>query len=85
MHVLSDLHLERAPFTTPEVEADIVLLAGDVAPGTAGVDWARDWLGDRPALYVAGNHEFYGQSFTELTNELREQATAPLFRSWRTT
>jgi 3',5'-cyclic AMP phosphodiesterase CpdA len=74
LHVLSDLHLERAPFTTPEVDADLVVLAGDMAPGTAGVDWARSWLGDRPALYVAGNHEFYGESFTELTDELRARA-----------
>jgi 3',5'-cyclic AMP phosphodiesterase CpdA len=74
LHVLSDLHLERAPFTAPEVQADVVVLAGDIAPGTAGVDWTRSWLGDRPALYVAGNHEFYGQSFTELTDDLRARA-----------
>ena len=74
LHVLSDLHLERAPFTPPDVEADVVVLAGDIAPGTAGVQWAHNWLGDRPALYVAGNHEFYGGSFTELTGDLRDRA-----------
>jgi predicted phosphohydrolase len=74
LHVLSDLHLERAPFTTPDVEADIVVLGGDIAPGTAGVDWACAWLGERPALYVAGNHEFYGESFTELPDQLRAAA-----------
>jgi predicted phosphodiesterase len=74
LHVLSDLHLERAPFTPPAVEADIVVLAGDIAPGTAGVDWARDWLGGRRAVYVAGNHEFYGESFTELPDGLRTRA-----------
>jgi predicted phosphohydrolase len=75
LHLLSDLHLERAPFTTPDVEADIVVLAGDIAPGLAGVDWARAWLGDRPSVYVAGNHEFYGQSFADLTDDLRERAS----------
>jgi predicted phosphohydrolase len=74
LHVLSDLHLERAPFTTPDVESDIVVLGGDIAPGTAGVDWARNWLGGRPALYVAGNHEFYGESFTQLADDLRDRA-----------
>ncbi len=74
LHLLSDLHLERAPFTAPEVDADIVVLAGDIATGTAGVDWARRRLGDRPALYVAGNHEFYGESFTELPGDLRDRA-----------
>jgi predicted phosphodiesterase len=74
LHVLSDLHLERAPFTAPEVDADVVVLGGDIAPGTAGVEWVRRWFGERPALYVAGNHEFYGESFSDLAGDLRAQA-----------
>ena len=74
MHAISDLHLERAPFTAPAVDADVVVLGGDIAPGTAGVEWASRWLGERPALYVAGNHEFYGESFSELAGDLRARA-----------
>ena len=74
LHILSDIHLERAPFTAPDVDADLVVLAGDIAPGTAGVRWARSWLDQRPALYVAGNHEFYGHSFTELPDQLKASA-----------
>lgn len=74
LRVLSDLHLERAPFTPPEVEADVVILAGDTAPGIAGVRWAKEWLGDRPGLYVAGNHEFYGHSLPALTGDLKQAA-----------
>jgi predicted phosphodiesterase len=74
VHVLSDLHLEHAPFTVPEVDADVVVLAGDVAPGTAGIEWMRRHLGGRPILYVAGNHEFYGHDLPGLIDRLRDAA-----------
>jgi predicted phosphodiesterase len=75
LHVLSDLHLESAPFEAPQVEADVAVLAGDISTGTQGVDWAKrlSWANDaRPVLYVAGNHEFYGQRFPALIDELRQ-------------
>jgi predicted phosphodiesterase len=72
LHVLSDLHLEHAPFSVPEVDADVVVLAGDVAPGTAGIEWMRRQLEGRPILYVAGNHEFYGHDLPGLTSRLRD-------------
>jgi predicted phosphodiesterase len=74
LHVLSDLHLEHAPFSVPEVDADVVVLAGDVAPGTAGIEWMRRQLEGRPILYVAGNHEFYGHDLPGLTSRLRDAA-----------
>lgn len=74
LHVLSDLHLEHAPFTVPDVDADVVVLAGDVAPGTAGIEWMRRHLDGRPILYVAGNHEFYGHDLPGLTPRLRDAA-----------
>jgi predicted phosphodiesterase len=58
----------------PTVEADLVVLAGDIATGTRGVEWAREWAGDRPVIYVAGNHEFYGHSLPGLVDELRRAA-----------
>lgn len=74
LHVLSDLHLEHQPFTVPEVQADAVVLAGDIAPGGAGVEWAMQAFDGRPVLYVSGNHEFYGESLPALTDELRRLA-----------
>ena len=74
LHVLSDLHLERGEFALPDVEADVLVLAGDVATGTDGIEWARAHAGDRPVLYLAGNHEFYGHEFPALISELREAA-----------
>jgi predicted phosphodiesterase len=71
LHVLSDLHLEQDPFTIPGVDADVVVLAGDTATGTRGVEWARGWADGRPVLYLAGNHEFYGHELPGLVGELR--------------
>lgn len=41
-------------------DADVTILAGDVATGVVGVMWAAEKFGARPVVYVAGNHEFYG-------------------------
>lgn len=74
IHVLSDLHTEFAPFHPPQPEADVVVLAGDTATGTAGIDLARQWFPGRPVLYVAGNHEYYRESTPRLQRKLTEAA-----------
>jgi predicted phosphodiesterase len=80
LHVLSDLHIEQAPFTAPEVEADVVVLAGDIANGTRGVEWAQSWTNGRPVLYVVGNHEFYGHRCPGLVDALRQRSVGSLLR-----
>jgi predicted phosphodiesterase len=60
LHVVSDLHLSRAGLVLPGTDADVVVVAGDVARPAAAVAWASG-VG-KPVLYVAGNHEFYGGS-----------------------
>jgi predicted phosphodiesterase len=74
IHVLSDLHFEhRSPIPAP-VDADVIVLGGDIALGTQGLEWAKDWSRGRPTLYVCGNHEFYGHSMPGLIEELRASA-----------
>lgn len=72
--VLSDLHVEFANFV-PDAEAtkaaDIVVLAGDIHKGTQGMVWARKTFPDKEIIYVAGNHEFYGEHWDLLVVELR--------------
>jgi len=63
IHILSDLHLESAPFTPPATNADVVILAGDIAVGVEGVLWAREAF-DVPVIYVCGNHEFHNPDYT---------------------
>ncbi|SDM31544.1 Calcineurin-like phosphoesterase [Oryzisolibacter propanilivorax] len=60
LHILSDLHLSVQGLEHPHTDADVVVLAGDIARPAAAIDWARG-LG-KPVLYVPGNHEFYGSS-----------------------
>jgi predicted phosphodiesterase len=74
LHVVSDLHVEFAAFEFPGVDADVIVLAGDVGPGTAGVRLARRWSDGRPVLFVAGNHEYYRHALPALTGELRAVA-----------
>ena len=62
IRVLSDLHLEAAPFDPPAAAADVVVLAGDIHNGAAGVEWAQRTF-EAPVLYVAGNHEPYDGEF----------------------
>jgi hypothetical protein len=73
--VLSDLHLEFGVPFVPDAAAgaaaDIVVLAGDIHKGTAGIGWARQTFPDKPVVYVAGNHEFYGHQWESLIDDLR--------------
>ncbi|MGZ4304249.1 MAG: metallophosphoesterase [Solirubrobacteraceae bacterium] len=80
LYVLSDLHLERERFTPVPVDADVVVLAGDIAVGTDGVQWAREWADGRPVLYVVGNHEFYGHAVDELINDMRKASSGSSVR-----
>ncbi len=72
IHILSDLHLEFAPFFPSPVDADVVVLAGDTHTGRNGIKWALQAFPDRPVIYVLGNHEFYGQKIPKLVSELKE-------------
>lgn len=75
IHVLSDLHLEMAPYVPPQgLQADVVVLAGDIHVGLKGLTWARAAFPERPVVYVAGNHEYYRGAIPHLTSKL--QATA---------
>ena len=60
LHILSDLHLGSGAFERPDIEADVVVLAGDIARPRESVPWASGF--GKPVLYVPGNHEFYGGS-----------------------
>jgi predicted phosphodiesterase len=69
LHLLSDLHLGVAGFQAPATDADVVVLAGDIARPAEALDFALG-LG-KPVLYVPGNHEFYGGSLDGTLAQLR--------------
>ena len=68
IHILSDLHLGFSGFEQPRTDADVVVLAGDIARPRAAAEWALGF--DRPVLYVPGNHEFYGGTLQGTIDEL---------------
>jgi predicted phosphodiesterase len=78
LFVLSDLHNEFGVLFEPDASAvrrcDAVVLAGDIDKGTKGLSWARRAFGDKPIIYVAGNHEFYGHHWMRLLDELHQEA-----------
>lgn len=73
IHVLSDLHLEFGPITQPRVEADLVVLAGDVHTKRNGIPWIRKTFPEIPVIYIAGNHEFYGEKAPGLLDKLKSE------------
>lgn len=78
INVLSDLHLGLGVIDPPDNDADLVVLAGDIARPKAAIDWASTL--DKPVLYVPGNHEFYGHSIAGTLADLRRLAAGTSIR-----
>jgi predicted phosphodiesterase len=55
-------------------DADLVIVAGDVAAGIDGLQWAAATFDPLPVIYVAGNHEFYDHERAHLVKLLRDAA-----------
>ncbi len=79
IQLASDLHLEfltqlfpSERLIEPQPDADVLVLAGDIANGTLGIRRFADW--PVPVLYVAGNHEAYGEDQDEVLVALRDAA-----------
>lgn len=69
--ILSDLHMEFGDFVPPNVDADLLILAGDTNLGFEGVEWAKKAF-DLPVLMLLGNHEYYHQTFPRLIRDLKK-------------
>lgn len=74
IHVLSDLHLEIAPYQPQPVECDVVVLAGDIGNHLQGLEWARHIWPEKEIVYVPGNHEFYRRERSETLRQMRTVA-----------
>ena len=74
LHILSDLHIEFDDFNIPDVDADLVILAGDIHVKDKGLKWILRQNLKIPVIYVLGNHEFYNNRFPKLIDKLKRQA-----------
>jgi predicted phosphodiesterase len=72
LNVLSDLHLSLGALDVPANDADVVVLAGDIARPAEAIAWACGI--DKTVLYVPGNHEFYGGSLDTTLDQLKEMS-----------
>ena len=73
LHILSDLHLEFGDFVLPQTDADVIVLAGDIGIGADGIQWAAK-QGDKPVIYIAGNHEYYNREYIKTLDGMRRAA-----------
>lgn len=74
IHLLSDLHLEFGDLVPPATDADVVVLAGDIHIKARAIAWALKHFADKPVVYVAGNHEYYGGSLGHTMQKMRSLA-----------
>lgn len=70
INILSDLHLGLGALENPDNDADVVVLAGDIARPREAAAWALRF--SKPVVYVLGNHEFYGSSLDAAASELKQ-------------
>lgn len=76
IRILSDLHIEHdMPADVPTCEADVIILAGDIANGRDGIDWAAKHFAGH-VVYVPGNHEYYESSFAVVEALMAEAAAS---------
>lgn len=77
IHVLSDLHLEFSDYEVQVLDADVIILAGDINIGLKGLKWATKLLKKTRAhiIYLAGNHEFYRHEINDMRRKLKFYST----------
>src|SRR5258708_4943961 len=83
LQIASDLHHEAASGEMaqplqPAVDAEVLVLAGDIANGTHAIDLYADYA--IPVIYVHGNHEPYEQAYPALVDNMRKRATGTAVR-----
>jgi predicted phosphodiesterase len=84
LFLTSDIHTEHAHvrfdpgvnyrslrFDHP-LDADVVVLAGDIGEKTQGLEWARHRFANKEIVYVAGNHEYYESDLSVMSDMKRK-------------
>lgn len=67
--IVSDLHLEFENLPVPNGDGEVLILAGDIHTGHNATEWIRKAERNYGlVIYVAGNHEFYGNSYEYVIN-----------------
>lgn len=69
----SDLHseFEHNKELPPLPDADLIILAGDIGYPGHGPKWLQENT-DKPAIFVAGNHDYYGSSYQDVNTHNKQ-------------
>ncbi|WP_443943940.1 metallophosphoesterase [Pedobacter sp. AW1-32] len=70
IQIISDLHQEFGITNLNFENADLIILAGDVNLGTTGIKWIKDYIADKPVIYVLGNHEYYKGTYPKTLHKI---------------
>lgn len=75
IHILSDLHNEFERYQPAQIDADVLILAGDIDLLEKGVAWASEAFPDiEHIIYTPGNHEYYGGALGHTLSKIRAAA-----------
>lgn len=74
IQIISDLHQEFGVSELSFLNADMVILAGDINVGVKGVEWIKSEIRNIPVVYVLGNHEYYKGSYPKTLYKIKEAA-----------
>jgi len=67
--ILSDLHIAFGNYKVREVDADVILIAGDSCEGWAAANMYEHMCREGyKVIFVAGNHEYYGKKFSDVND-----------------
>jgi Icc-related predicted phosphoesterase len=76
IQLISDVHVEfdreGSPYELPEVDRDVLVIAGDLGEGINGIEFLNRELERSPVIYVLGNHEFYRHYWQDVREHWRE-------------
>ena len=75
IQILSDLHREFGSTAIPKVDADLIILAGDIAVKQNAIPWLREFCADTPTVYICGNHEFYGDKLPKVAQRIESMTS----------
>lgn len=84
IRLFSDLHMEFADFTFPELETDkddVLILAGDIGlvDSPATFNRMKEWINSnrfKKVIHICGNHEYYGSSILRARKKLQTEVFA---------
>lgn len=76
---ISDLHIEHAPWDPKGMDGDVRVFAGDICDengsGLSPIEWIAGLPERTPAVFVAGNHDFYGSNIPTRLAQWRNEVS----------